>query len=121
MDLVLKGRGHKLTERDRTAVARKLERLSRMEPRATRVELEVIAAHNPRLDGSRRLEAAFSIPRKTFRAHAEARDVDAALDQLVERLERQIRDHHGRRSRKRGAGGPNRLESAAPGRSERER
>lgn len=114
MDLVLKGRGHKITDRDRALAQRKLQRLGRMEPRVTRLEVEVIAENNPRIDGARRLEGALSIPRKTFRAHAEAPDVDRALDLLVERLERQIRDHHGRR-RKRGAGGANRLESARPG------
>jgi ribosome-associated translation inhibitor RaiA len=34
------------------------------------------------------------MPRKTFRAHADAPEVVVALDLVSERLERQIRDHH---------------------------
>ena len=49
-----------------------------MEPRATRIDLEFIAEHYPRLDGLKRVEAALLIPRKTFRAHAEADDVPTA-------------------------------------------
>jgi ribosome-associated translation inhibitor RaiA len=37
------------------------------------------------------------IPRTTFRAQVEANDVLACLDGVAEKLERQLRDHHGRR------------------------
>ncbi len=110
MDLVLKGRGARITEHVRSAAARKLDRLSRLEPRATRIEVVVIAESNPRI-GGKRVEAALEIPRKVFHAHAEGPDVESALDQLVERLERQLRDHHGRK-RNRVARGGNRLKSA---------
>jgi ribosomal subunit interface protein len=113
MELSLKGRGVRVTEQMRRSAERKLGRLSRMEPRLTRLEVEVIAERNPRLDGTRRVEAALHLPRKTFRAHAEARDVDGALDALAERLERQVRDHHGKRRRR---PGPSlRLESGPSG------
>ncbi len=111
MDLVLKGRGTRITEHVRTAASHKLGRLSRLEPRATRMEIEVIAEHNPRRGGAKRIEASLEIPRKTFRAKAEGPDVEAALDQLAERLERQLRDHHGKK-RNRVARAANRLESA---------
>lgn len=111
MDLVLKGRGTRITDHIRTVADRKLQRLERMEPRVTGLEVEVIAEKNPRLNGAKRLEAALRIPRKTFRAHAEAPDVDRAFDLLAQRLERQLRDHHSKR-RKRAPTGANRLESA---------
>jgi ribosome-associated translation inhibitor RaiA len=37
------------------------------------------------------------IPRKTFRAHAEADEVPAAIDLVRAKLERQLRDHHGKK------------------------
>ena len=54
----------------------------------------------------KRVEAALQIPRKTFRAHAEAKDVPTAIDEVREKLERQLRDHHGRRraAHRRGVG-----------------
>jgi ribosomal subunit interface protein len=97
MDLFVKGRGTRITDRMRSVAEHKLARLERMEPRVTRVEVEVITEKNPRLGGKKRVEAALATPRKTFRAHAEGSDVDSALDQLAEKLERQLRDHRTKR------------------------
>ncbi|MEW6060090.1 MAG: ribosome-associated translation inhibitor RaiA [Actinomycetota bacterium] len=104
MDLVLKARGTRVTERVRNAAERKLARLERMEPRVTRVQVEVISEKNPRLGGIKRVEAAFETPRKVFRAHAQGRDVDSALDAVAEKLERQLRDHNTKRRTKLVAG-----------------
>ena len=71
--------------------------LGRMEPRATALDLEVINEHHPTVDGLKRVEAALHIPRKTFRAHAEADDVPTAIDRVRDKLERQLRDHHGKK------------------------
>ena len=110
MDLVLKARGVSVDGRLRELATHKLERLGRLELHVQRVEIEVIAErHRP--EGHRRLEATLATPRKTFRAHAEAPDIEHALDRIVQRLERQLRDHHGRRSKHKGPTG-NRLESA---------
>jgi ribosomal subunit interface protein len=110
VDLVVKSRGVTVDERLYALALHKLERLERLERRVQRVEIEVIAErHRP--EGHRRLEAALSIPRKTFRAHAEGPDVEHALDRIVQRLERQLRDHHGKRAKHKGAAS-NRLESA---------
>ena len=113
MDLSFTGRGLQVTDEMREWAEHKFARLARLEPRVTWVELEFIAEHHPRLDGVKRVEAAFRVPRKTFRAEAEADDVPTALDRVAERLERQIRDHHGRR-RKRPSRKADALESARP-------
>lgn len=97
MDLVLNGRGARITERLRQITERKLSRLERMEPKLTRLEVEVIHEKNPRRGGAHRVEAVAAAPRKSYRASADARDVESALDVLVEKLERQIRDHHEKR------------------------
>ncbi len=113
MELTFTGRGLQVTDVVRETAAHKLAHLARLEPRVTRVDLEFIAEHHPRLDGLKRVEAAFHVPRKTFRAEAEAEDVPTALDRVAERLERQIRDHHGRR-KKRSARNADALQSARP-------
>lgn len=100
MDLVLNGRGARITDRVREAAAHKLGRLERMEPRVTRLQIEIISEKNPRLGGAHRVEASFDTPRRSFRAAANATDVDSALDQVAEKLERQIRDHHKKRRTK---------------------
>jgi ribosomal subunit interface protein len=97
MDLHLNGRGAPLTDRIREVADRKLGRLERMNPKLTRLEVEVITEKNPRRGGVHRVEAVADAPRKTFRATAEASDVEGALDLLAEKLERQMRDHNKKR------------------------
>jgi len=107
MDMTFTGRGVEVTDEIRAVAEHKMAPLERMEPRLTGLALELINEHHPRLDGLKRVEAALHIPRKTFRAHAEADDVPSALDQVRDKLERQLRDHHSRRRRfgkKRGVG-----------------
>jgi ribosomal subunit interface protein len=108
MDLSFTGRGVQVTEDIRLAAERKLAPLERIEPRTTRIELEVINEHHPNFDGLKRVEAALVIPRKTFRVHAEGGDVPTAIDRVKDKLERQLRDYHGRKRPKNRRG----LESA---------
>ena len=100
MDLTFTGRGVEVTDEVRETAAHKLAATSRLEPRATSIDLEFISEHHPTLDGTKRVEAALRVPRKTYRAEGEADDVSTALDRVVARLERPIRDHHGRRKRR---------------------
>jgi len=112
MDLTFTGRGLAVTDEVREIAEHKLAHLARLEPRATRVDLEFIAEHHPRIDGTKRVEAALYVPRKTFRAEAEAQDIPTALDRVTDRLGRQIRDYHGRRKKR--AARKDALESASP-------
>jgi ribosomal subunit interface protein len=120
MELTFTGRGVQVTDEIREAAERKLSTLARLEPRTQRIDLELISEHHPKVDGMTRIEAALKIPRKTFRANAEAPDAPAAIDRIKEKLERQLRDHH---SKKRVSGRRRGLESApaaAPGGAEDE-
>jgi ribosomal subunit interface protein len=99
MDMAFTGRGVQVTDEIREMAAKKLSALERMEPRVTGVDLEVINENHPKPDGLKRVEAALHIPRKTFRAHGEAPSVPAAIDIVKEKLERQLRDHHGKKRR----------------------
>jgi ribosomal subunit interface protein len=92
MDLRLQTRGGRIGDRLRQVAAHKLSGLERMEPALVRVEIEVISQKN-----SQRVEAVAATARKTYRAHADAREVESALDVVVDKLERQVRDHHQKR------------------------
>jgi len=100
MELTFTGRGLPLSRDIREQAEHKLARLEHLEPRVVRLELELVAEHHPSPDGVKSITARLRIPRKTFRAHAEAVDVRTALDHVAEKLERQLRDHHGRRLRR---------------------
>jgi ribosomal subunit interface protein len=100
MQLNFTGRGLPVSGDLRAEAEHKLARLQRLEPRTVRLDLEFVAEHHPSPDGLKMIKAALRVPRKTFRARAEAPDVRTALDHVAEKLERQLRDHHGRRLRR---------------------
>ena len=52
MDLTFTGRGLGVTDAVRETAEHKLAAISRLEPRATRIDLEFIAEHHPRVDGT---------------------------------------------------------------------
>jgi ribosomal subunit interface protein len=97
MDMTFTGRGVQVTDQVRSMAEQKLAPLGRIEPRATTLELELINEHHPTVDGVKRVEGALRIPRKTFRATAEAQDLPTAIDRVRDKLERQLRDHHGKK------------------------
>jgi ribosomal subunit interface protein len=100
MELVWRGRGDRVTGKTRSRLERKLSRLSRLDGRLDRIEVEVIRETRGRIGGGHRVEASCRSGRQVYRASGTGPDVDAAADRLVERLERQIvEDHRKRRSR----------------------
>jgi putative sigma-54 modulation protein len=95
MDVVLKGRGIRITDQLRRTVEHKLAKLERLNRRAIRVEVEIIEEHNPRI-GGHRVEVACFTARKTYRAEGGGEDVTSALDQAAQRLKRQMSSYRGR-------------------------
>jgi ribosomal subunit interface protein len=108
MDLVVKGRGDRVAGQIRTHVERKVSRLSRLDFRLDRVEVEIIWETRGRI--GHRVEASCRSGRRTYRASANGPDVEAAVDRALGRLERQITDGHERR-RTRMLDGANRVKS----------
>jgi ribosomal subunit interface protein len=104
VDLILKGRGVRITDQIRKTAEHKTAKIARLEPRVTRVVVEVTREHNPRIIGSHRVEVACDTARHVFRAAGSGQDVDTALDQVIERLERQISRHRGKLRDRRQAG-----------------
>jgi putative sigma-54 modulation protein len=98
VELSFTGRGLPVSDEIREQAEHKLARLERLEPRTMRLELEFVAEHHPNpTNGLKLIKASLRVPRRTFRAHAEAHDLRTALDDVAEKLERQVRDHHGKR------------------------
>lgn len=114
MDLVVKGRGDRVSAQARIRLERKLARLGRLDRRVDRVEVEVTHQPSRRVEGGHRVDASCRSSRRTYRATATGTDLDAALDRAVERLERQVADDHDRR-RTRMLNGANRLKSRRNG------
>ena len=96
MDVIIKGRGLRITDQIRRTAEHKLGKLARIDPRVTRLEVEVTKEPNPRIDGGHRVEITCSTPRRVFRAHAGAQDFASALDQVIRRLERQLTSYRGK-------------------------
>jgi ribosomal subunit interface protein len=97
MELVIKSRGESVGAQTRAHVERKLAHLRRLDGGIDYVEIELIREKRGRIGGGHRAEASCRSGRLTYRATASGKDVDGALDRLVERLERQITDGRGRR------------------------
>jgi ribosomal subunit interface protein len=106
MDLVLRGRGIRITDKVRHAAEHKLGKLDRpRRPLVQRLEVEVIGERNPRIGQSHRVEVACETPHHTFRAVGTGTDVDSALDTAVSRLERQIATYRSKRATRSSAKG----------------
>jgi ribosomal subunit interface protein len=120
MEMTFTGRGVEVTDQIRDAAAKKLASLGRLEPRAQMLHLELISEHHPKVDGMKRIEASLRIPRKTFRAIAEAPEIPTAIDRIKEKLERQLRDHHGKKRVSARGRGLESAPAAAPGGAEEE-
>jgi ribosomal subunit interface protein len=104
MDLVLKGRGVRITDQMRKRAEAKLAKIARIDPRVTRFEVEILLEHNPRIEGNHRVEVACEHGTRVFRAHAAGQDLDGALDQVIERLERQLASYRDKLKDRRHAG-----------------
>jgi len=99
VDLVLKGRGVRITDKVRHTVEHKLARFDgKRRPVVQRLDVQIIGEQNPRIGDSHRVEVACQTAHHTFRAHGAGSDVDAALDRVVERLQRQISDYRSKRT-----------------------
>jgi ribosomal subunit interface protein len=98
VDLVLKGRGVTITDQIRRTAEHKLGKIARLDRRVDRVEVEVIVERNPRVgtDGSHRVEIACATKRRTLRVAGSGRDVETALDQALDHLQRQISSYRGK-------------------------
>jgi putative sigma-54 modulation protein len=97
MRLHVKGRNLEVNDSMRSYVERKLQKLDRRVHELTEVEIELAVERNPSIAESQVAEATVHLKGRTLRARETARDMKAAIDQLSDKLVRQVRDLHDKR------------------------
>jgi ribosomal subunit interface protein len=92
VNIVFKGRHTDVLERFRRHATAKLAKLGKLDPRATRIDVEVSTERNPRQSQRReRVELTISSRGPAIRAEAAAEDRYAALDLAFTKLESRLR------------------------------
>ena len=97
MRLQVKGRNVELTPSMREYAERKLGKLEKQLADQTQVEVELSEQKNPSIADSQVAEATIFTKGPTLRARESASDMRAAVDQLVDKLERQVKRYRERR------------------------
>jgi ribosome hibernation promoting factor len=102
MQLHVKGKNLEVSEPIRTYAERKLAKLDRQLHELTRVEVELAVEKNPSIAANQVAEATVWLKGHTLRAREATRDMKASIDELVDKLLRQVKDERARRRRRRG-------------------
>jgi ribosome hibernation promoting factor len=97
MRLQVKGRNVELTPSIREYAERKIGKLEKQLAEQTQVEVELSEHKNPSIANSQVAEATIFTKGPTLRARESASDMRAAVDQLVDKLERQVKRYRERR------------------------
>lgn len=92
MQLHVKGRNLEVNDSIRNYAERKLRKLERRVHDTTVVEVELAVEKNPSIADSQVAEATVHVKGRTLRARETARDMKAAIDELADKLVRQVRD-----------------------------
>jgi putative sigma-54 modulation protein len=97
MQLHVKGKNLEVNDAIRDYAERKLQKLDRRVHESTRVEIELAVEKNPSIAESQVAEAIVYLKGHTLRARETAGDMKAAIDELADKLVRQVRDLHDKR------------------------
>jgi putative sigma-54 modulation protein len=100
MQLQVRGKNVDVSDAIRGYAEEKLGRLGRQLNDTTRVELELAVEKNPSIAASHVAEATIWTKGPTLRARESAPDVKASIDQLVDKLERQVTRYREKRQRR---------------------
>ena len=101
MQLQVKGRNCEVSDSIRTYAERKLAKLDRQVHALTRIEVELAVERNPSVAANQIAEATVWLKGHTLRAREATRDMKASIDELTEKLLRQIHDERDKKLRKR--------------------
>jgi ribosome hibernation promoting factor len=101
MRLQVKGKNVEVSEAIRTYAEEKLGRLERQLADPTRVELELAVEKNPSVAANQVAEATVWLKGHTLRAREATRDMKASIDELTEKLLRQVHEERDKKLRKR--------------------
>lgn len=119
MQLQVKGRNIEVSDSIRSYAEAKLGKLSRHLNDPTRVELELTVERNPSIAESHVAEATVWTKGPVLRARESSADMKASIDQLAEKLTRQVQRYRDKR-RRRGVRGEPVAVGAAPASAESE-
>ncbi|HEU6444996.1 MAG TPA: ribosome-associated translation inhibitor RaiA [Gaiellaceae bacterium] len=97
MRLQVKGKNVEVTDSIREYAEEKLSKLGRQLADPTRVELELAVERNPSISQNHVAEATIWTKGPILRAREASADHRASIDQLVEKLERQVKRYRERR------------------------
>src|ERR1700681_3939975 len=100
MQLHVKGKNLEVSDAIRTYAERKLAKLDKQLHDTTRVELELAVEKNPSVSANQVAEATVWLKGHTLRAREATRDMKASIDELTDKLLRQIKEEHEKRSRR---------------------
>lgn len=120
MRLQVKGKNVEVTDAMREYAQQKLGKLERLVRDPTRVELELAVERNPSIAANQIAEATIWTKGPILRARESSEDMKASIDQLVDKLERQVKRYREKRRRRGGRGDGQLLEAmpAVPGEEE---
>ncbi len=102
MRLQVKGKNVEVSESIRSYAERKLARLENKLAAPTQVELELAVERNASIAANHVAEATIWTKGPTLRAREASSDMKASIDQLVEKLERQVIRYRDKRRRRAG-------------------
>lgn len=97
MQVTVKGKNTTVPEKLRARAEHKLAKLQRFDDRILAMDVEFSEERNPRVADPHRVEVTLTTKAGLVRAHANATDPATAVDQVVDRLERQVKKLKGRR------------------------
>jgi ribosome hibernation promoting factor len=97
MRLQVKGRNLEVSEQIRSYAEEKLGKLDRLVSDPTRVELELLVETNPSIADNNVAEATVWTKGPVLRAREASGDMKASIDQLVDKLERQVKRYREKR------------------------
>ena len=100
MRLQVKGRNVEVSDSLRSYAEEKLGKLERQLADPTQVELELSREHNPSIADDHIAEATIWTKGPTLRARESSTAFEASIDQLVDKLERQVKRYREKRSRR---------------------
>jgi putative sigma-54 modulation protein len=103
MELQIKGRNLEVSETMRAFAERKLAKVGRMMNDSTRVELELTVEKNPSVAANQVAEATVWLKGRTLRCKEASRDMKASIDELAEKLQRELAELRDKRIAKRRA------------------
>ena len=100
MRLQVKGKNVEVSDSIRQYAEEKMRKLDRQLHALTQVELELCVERNPSISENQIAEATIWTKGPTLRAREASTDMKASIDQLTDKLLRQVEHYRGKRSRK---------------------